>query len=65
MRQGTIHVVSDGSFFNNTKIGAVGWILESSDGEAQVTGAKGVTGPQAAQNSCRSELAGILCSLLT
>lgn len=64
LRQGTVHIVCDGSFLKDFKLGSAGWVIESHDGQSQSTGAMGVSGSAEVQSACRSELSEIVYTLL-
>ena len=62
--QGEIDVVSDGSFCPIKGLGAAGWVIETKELSAQLTGSKGTVGPKSSQNACQSEMTGIMYALL-
>ena len=64
LQQGTLNVVSDGSFLPDHNIGAAGWVIESQDEQVHLEGSFGCVGPEDIQNSCRSELSGILYAMI-
>ena len=64
LTQGVVNIVCDGSFLPDSKTGAAAWVIETTDKSIQLTGATGTTGPLDCQTACRSELFGILYSIL-
>ena len=64
LTQGAVNIVCDGSFLPDSKTGAAAWVIETTDKSIQLTGATGTTGPLDCQTACRSELFGILYSIL-
>ena len=64
VRLGNVHILCDSSFLKDHKLGAAGWVIESYNEHIQSTGSMGVPGSSDVQSACRSELAGIMYSLL-
>ena len=64
LQQGKVFAVCDGSFLREHKIGTAGWIIESDNQISQTSGSMEVPGPLNVQSACRSELAGIMYTLL-
>ena len=62
---GDIRAVSDGSYRKEERYGTAGWILEDKRRQIQFTGSLITPGPKESQCSHRSELAGILGTILT
>ena len=61
---GEVHIVCDGSFLPESKIGAASWVIESKDEAIQLTGSTNATGPLDCQIARRRELFGIFYSIL-
>ena len=64
IEDGTIKVVSDGSYNNKDKAGTAAWIMESACGNYQMGGTAPVPGPPESQSSHRSELFGLIAATL-
>ena len=62
--QGTAIAVSDGLFLKDSKIGTASWAIESNDTQNRILGSLVCTGPSEVQNPYRSELFGIMGTLL-
>ena len=63
LTNGSVHIVSDGSYLNGPQIGAAGWVIETTDGKVHLEGSFGTVGPKEIQSACRSELSGIYYAL--
>ena len=62
--QGTAIAVSDGLFLKDSNIGTASWAIESNDINNRILGSLICTGPNEVQNPYRSELFGIMGTLL-
>ena len=54
-----VHIVCDGSYFPEEKVGAAAWIIEDKLTATSMSGAMPTVGHKKIQNSCRSELMGL------
>ena len=64
IRNNTLHVVSDGSYFPEDHVGAAGWVMQTHSGTARISGSQVTPGTKLQQNACRSEIAGIYYAML-
>ena len=60
LREGTVIVISDGSYFPRYNIGSCAWILSTPDGKEWIEGGGVILGVLHEQNSYRNELGGQL-----
>jgi hypothetical protein len=60
IRNGTLRLVSDGSYDPNLHLGTAAWVIESLDKQLQITGSLITPGEAEIQCSHRSELSGLL-----
>ena len=61
---GEIRAVSDGSYRREEQYGTAGWLVEDKRRQIQLSGSLITPGPKESQCSHRSELAGILGTIL-